>query len=59
MNKEEAREILDRYEGKWNFAQTSISKAFNGIRTQEDDILDERRRLIQKAMRTLAGEEGE
>ena len=53
MTAQECREILDRFK-RWNHGQTSISLALHGIRTEEDDIYDERRRLIRAATKRLA-----
>ena len=55
MNKltaEECTAILDRYRN-WNLSQKSPSNAFCGIRTTEDDILDERRELILNVTKRL------
>ena len=52
MTKAECFEILDRYKN-WNSDQKSISRAFGGLRTDVDDILDERRRLILAATKRL------
>ena len=52
MRRKEALEILERY-SNWNFGQKSISLAFNSVRTAEDDIYDQRRKLILKAYETL------
>ncbi len=48
MTKEEAIAILEKYKS-WNMGQKSTSLAFDGIRTQEDDIYDARRGLILNA----------
>jgi hypothetical protein len=45
LTKEECEAILNRY-ANWNTGQTSISLAMKGVRTREDEILDERRELI-------------
>jgi len=52
LTKFEALEILKLYDG-WNLGNKSISLAFNGTRTTEDEILDERRALILEATRVL------
>lgn len=52
MTKEEAQEIISRYRA-WNFGQQSTSLAFNGVRSVDDDIYDERRKLILCAYRSL------
>lgn len=45
LTKSECLELLSRYRN-WNSAQTSISLAFGGPRTQEDDLLDARREML-------------
>jgi hypothetical protein len=55
MTKEEAREIIGLCAG-WNAGQTSVSLAFNGQRTAEDDVLDARRAALAKAWEVLAGD---
>lgn len=52
MTKEEATNILKIFNG-WNTGQKSIPYAFEGTRTAEDDIYDERRKLIKKAYEVL------
>ena len=52
MTREEALEIIKLCEG-WNIGQRSISFLFSGVRTSEDDILDERRGTLLEAWRTL------
>ena len=58
MTKQEALKILELYRN-WNTGQTSVSLAFESVRTPEDDILDERRKLITKALTVLQNEQGE
>lgn len=45
LTKEECFRILDRYKG-WNTSQTSVRKAMHSVRTQEDDVLDARRKML-------------
>jgi hypothetical protein len=52
MTKEEALKILELYR-HWNNGQTSLSLSMENKRTEEDDIYDERRRLIKTALRIL------
>ncbi len=52
MTKEEAKEIV-RESLRWNLGQKSMSLAFGGPRTVEDDIYDERRKLILAAYKVL------
>lgn len=52
MTKEEALEIVKMYR-EWNVGQKSVGHAFGGRRTTEDDIYDERRKLIKKAYEVL------
>ena len=54
MTRAEALQIVDRCE-HWNTAQTSVSLAFRGKRTDEDDVLDERRKTLAEAWRVLRG----
>jgi len=54
MTKDEAKEILNRFRN-WNIGQKSFSASFGGERTIEDDIYDERRKLILAATKTLTG----
>lgn len=53
LTKEECFRILELYRG-WNLGQKSISHAFGGPRTPEDDVLDSRRALIRAAQDRLA-----
>ena len=48
MTREEALQIIDRCKG-WNYGQKSVSLAFNGERTPEDDVLDARREALRAA----------
>lgn len=52
MTKDEAWEIIRECRG-WNHGQKSVSLAFRGIRTAEDDVLDARRDALKQAWRTL------
>lgn len=52
LTKEECLEILDRYKN-WNHGCKSVPYAFKGQRTAEDDIYDERRKLILAATTRL------
>jgi hypothetical protein len=56
MTKEEAKEILVQF-CNWNIEQKSLKLSFEGRRTIEDDIYDERRKLIRKAYKILNSEE--
>ena len=58
MTKEEAWGILKFFNG-WNNGQKSVSLTFGGSRTVEDDIYDERRKLILQAIKTLQHQGGE
>jgi hypothetical protein len=53
MKREEAIELLKMYRN-WNEGQLSVSLAFKGIRTAEDDVLDARRKMLIEASRVLA-----
>lgn len=53
LTKDECLQILDRFKN-WNHGQKSWSLALRGVRTEEDDILDARRRLIKAATSRLA-----
>lgn len=55
---EDARRILREAE-HWNQGQTSISLAFRGVRTPEDDILDLRRRAIKEAWKVVLAAEAQ
>ena len=52
LTKQECFTILSMWKD-WNMAQTSVSRAFAGARTEEDDIYDARRRLIITATKRL------
>ena len=56
MTKQEAMEIV-RENRNWNTGQKSLSLAFGGRRTDEDDYFDKRRAALKKAWATLAEEE--
>lgn len=53
MTKDEAWRIVDECKN-WNTSQTSITFAMRGIRTLEDDALDNRREALKKAWRVIA-----
>ena len=53
MTREEAMEIVKLYKS-WNVSQKSASLAFGGPRTDEDDVLDARRKALAKALEILA-----
>lgn len=48
MTKDEAWQIIRECRG-WNTSQVSISLAFRGVRTVEDDALDAKRAALVKA----------
>ena len=48
LTKDECLQILNLYKN-WNAGQKSMSLAFGGMRTGEDDLYDERRALIKAA----------
>ena len=48
MTKGEAWRIIQEC-SNWNHGKKSVSLAFNGIRTVEDDILDVKRETLKKA----------
>jgi len=52
LNYGQCMAILKEYRS-WNHGQRSVSLSFNGIRTQEDDIYDIRRKLILIATNRL------
>lgn len=52
MTKDEAWKIIEACR-KWNTGQTSVSLAFNGKRTDEDDVLDARRAALKLAWKTV------
>lgn len=52
LTKAECFRILELYQG-WNMGQKSASFAMTGVRTEEDDMLDERRKLVRAAMKRL------
>lgn len=52
MTRDEALKFIEIYKN-WNVGQTSVSYAFSGKRTPEDDIFDERRRTLLEAYRIL------
>jgi hypothetical protein len=53
MTKGEAWRIIEECRG-WNSGQTSVSLAFTGNRTAEDDALDARRQALREAWRVVA-----
>lgn len=53
MTKEDAWKIIEECR-KWNNGQKSVSLAFNGVRTLEDDILDARRAALKKAWEVVS-----
>ena len=48
MTKEEAWKIIEECRN-WNCEQKSISYAFGGLRTTEDDIFDSKRAALKQA----------
>ena len=52
MTKQEAWEII-KENRNWNSGQKSVSLAFNGVRTKEDDILDAKRETLEKAWKVV------
>lgn len=52
MTKQEAWEII-RACANWNIDQKSVSLAFKGIRTAQDDALDAKRAALAKAWETV------
>ena len=48
MTIQEALEVIKLSEN-WNHGQKRVSSAFTGVRTVEDDILDEKRRALKAA----------
>lgn len=56
MNKEEAWKIIESCKG-WNSGQKSTSLAFNGVRNDEDDVLDARREALAKAWKVVGENE--
>ncbi len=53
MTIEEAWEIIEACKN-WNASQKSLSLAFGGVRTAEDDIYDARRSALAQAWRVVA-----
>lgn len=58
MTKEEAWRIIEECR-KWNEGQTSASLAFRGVRTDEDDALDAKRKALAQAWRVVGEDEKE
>jgi hypothetical protein len=60
LTMQDCLDILDRFKD-WNIEQKSLSLVFDGIRTTEDDIFDQQRKLILKATTRLVdlSEQGE
>lgn len=56
MTRDEALKIIELYRN-WHVGQKSVSLATTGKRTPEDDVYDERRKLISVATTVLSGEE--
>jgi hypothetical protein len=54
MTREEALVIVKACEN-WNTGQKSISLAFGGPRTAEDDVYDARRAALKQAWQVLGG----
>lgn len=54
QERKEALQILELYKG-WNNGQKSVSHAFGGPKTMEDEVYDARRKLILKASNILNG----
>lgn len=52
LTKKECLDILELFKN-WNHGQKSVTNAFNGRRTSEDDIYDERRKIILAAYKRL------
>jgi hypothetical protein len=52
MDFETAKWVIEQNR-TWNSGQTSVSLAFNGQRTKEDDMLDERRATLAEAWRVV------
>ena len=48
MTKDEARWTIEQCKG-WNTGQKSMTHAFGGPRTTEDDVLDAKRAALKKA----------
>jgi len=57
MTKDEAWKIIDSCV-RWNTGQKSVSAAFGGPRTVEDDLLDARRDALVSAWKTVGQNEG-
>lgn len=55
MTKEEAFKIIESCRG-WNSGQMSISLAFGGPRTSEDDVLDAKREALTRAWKVVAAD---
>ncbi len=53
MTIEEAWKIIEACKN-WNASQKSLSLAFGGVRTAEDDIYDARRSALAQAWRVVA-----
>lgn len=49
---EEAKKIVEECQN-WSAGQKSVSLAFNGLRTAEDDILDAKRAALKKAWEVI------
>jgi hypothetical protein len=58
MTRQEAWEIIKHWE-HWNQGQMSMQHATGGPRTEEDDIYDERRKLIKSAYAALNQSKGD
>ena len=58
MNHDNAFRIIENCRN-WIAAQTSVSLAFNGIRTSEDDVLDARRAALKEAWEVVASDSGD
>lgn len=52
VRKDDAFRVIELYRG-WNVGQKSMSLALGGARELEDDIYDERRKLLAEALRVI------
>lgn len=53
MTIEEAKFIIEQCKD-WNTGQTSLSKAFGGPRTEEDEVLDAKRFALKMAFNVIS-----
>lgn len=53
LSKEECLRLLETEFKNWNKGQKSLDLAMRGVRSSEDDLLDMKRKLLEKVYKRL------